>query len=204
MINKRYRNSIKNAKAMPGADCGSDHNPIVIDIKTKLKRVKKSKSTRKKWNVSNLDHEVIKERYKQESERLIYTADHGESVEKIWKNLKEGLIKTANAVCGKSTKTGKQNWITVEILNKMEERRMWKRNEEKYRSLSKAIKRMCRKAKSQYYNKICNEIESLDKSHNPKMYEIVKQLRPKKLRSEQGVENKDGKLLLDEKDILER
>ena len=131
MINKRYRNSIKNAKARPGADCGSDHNPIVIDIKTKLKRVKKSKSTRKKWNVSNLDQEVIKERYKQESERLIYTAHHGESVEKIWKNLKEGLIKTANAVCGKSTKTGKQNWITVEILNKMEERRMWKRNEEK-------------------------------------------------------------------------
>ena len=81
---------------------------------------------------------------------------------------------------------------------------MWKRNEEKYRSLSKALKRMCRKAKSQYYNKICNEIESLDKSHNPKMYGIVKQLRPKKLRSEKGVKNKDGKLLLDDKDILER
>ena len=52
----------RNIKARPGTDCGSDHNPIVIDIKTKLKRVKKSKSTRKKWNVSNLDQEVIKEK----------------------------------------------------------------------------------------------------------------------------------------------
>lgn len=83
-------------------------------------------------------------------------------------------MKTADAVCGKRTKTGKQDWITEEILDKMEERRMWKRNEEKYRSLSKIIKRTCRKAKSQYYSKICNEIESLDKSHNPKMYEKVK------------------------------
>ena len=46
---------------------------------------------------------------------------------------------------------------------------------------------MCRKAKSQYYNKICNEIESVDKSHNPKLYEKVKQLKPKKLRPEQGL-----------------
>ena len=67
-------------------------------------------------------------------------------------------MKPADAVCGKRTKTGKQDWITEEILDKMEERRMWKRNEEKYRSLSKIIKRMCIKAKSQYYNKICNEI----------------------------------------------
>ena len=86
MINKRYRNSIKNAKARPGADCGSAHNPVVITIKTKLKRMKKRKSTRKKWNVSNLDQEVIKEKYKQESERLIDAADHGESFKNLEKS----------------------------------------------------------------------------------------------------------------------
>ena len=62
MMNKRYWNSIKNAKARPGADCGSDNNPVVMNIKTKLKRVKKSRSIRKKWNVSNLDQEIIKEK----------------------------------------------------------------------------------------------------------------------------------------------
>ena len=81
---------------------------------------------------------------------------------------------------------------------------MWKRNEEKYRSLSKTIKKMCRKAKNEYYNEICNEIESLEKAHNPKMFQKVKQLRPRKLLSAEGVKNKDGKMLFDEKDILER
>ena len=36
----------------------------------------------KKWNISNLDEEVIKEKYKQESERLIDATDHGEREER--------------------------------------------------------------------------------------------------------------------------
>ena len=63
---------------------------------------------------------------------------------------------------------------------------------------------MCRKAKSDYYNEICNEIESLDKTHNPKLYQRVKQLRPRKLRPAEGVKIKHGQVLFDEKDILER
>ena len=56
----------------------------------------------------------------------------------------------------------------------MKERRVWRRNEEKYRNLSKTIKKMCRKAKNENHNKLCNEIESLDKAHNPKMFQKVK------------------------------
>ena len=84
MINKRYRNSVKNAKARPGADCGSDHNPVVINIKTTLKRMKKNKCTRRKWNVSKLESGTIKEKYKIESEKLIDAKDHGENVEEAW------------------------------------------------------------------------------------------------------------------------
>ena len=78
----------------------------------------------------------------------------------------------------------------------MEERRTWKRNEEKYRSLSKTVKKICGKAKNYYYNDIYKEIESLDKICNPKMYQKVKQLRPRKLRSEEGVKNKMEKCFL--------
>ena len=102
------------------------------------------------------------------------TNDHGQNFEEAWKNLKECLIKIEDAVCGNREKTKKQNWITEELLDKMEERRMCKRNEEKHKSLSKAIKKMCRKAKIEYYSKICNDIELLDKTHNPKRYQKVK------------------------------
>ena len=29
LVNKRFRNSIKTAKSLPGADCGSDHCPVM-------------------------------------------------------------------------------------------------------------------------------------------------------------------------------
>ncbi|XP_037803620.1 craniofacial development protein 2-like [Penaeus monodon] len=34
-IKKRYRSAIKNSKAYPGADCGSDHNPFICELKIK-------------------------------------------------------------------------------------------------------------------------------------------------------------------------
>ena len=204
MIRRIYRNSITNAMARPGADCGSDHNPVIINIKTPLKRLNKSKCSRKKWNISKLDKGTMKEKYKVESERLIDTKSNGTIVEEAWSKLKECLIKAADTVCGKIKYTKKQCWITEEILDKMEERRIWKRNDGKYRGLSKTIKKMCRKGKNEYYNEICNEIESLDKAHNLKMFQKVKQLRLRKLRSAEGLKNIDGEVLFEENDVLEK
>lgn len=42
-INQRYRNAILNAKARPGADCNSDHNPVIVTLRVKLKKLVKSK-----------------------------------------------------------------------------------------------------------------------------------------------------------------
>jgi len=33
MINERYRSSVSNARAYPGADANSDHNPVIANIK---------------------------------------------------------------------------------------------------------------------------------------------------------------------------
>ena len=98
----------RNAKARPGADCGSDHNPVAINIKTTLKRMKKNKCTRRKWNFSKLNSGTIKEEYRIESERLIDTKEYGENIEEACKKLKECPIKTADTVCGKRMYTKKK------------------------------------------------------------------------------------------------
>ena len=38
LVDKRYRNSITNSKARKDADCGSDHDPVWMTIKVKLKK----------------------------------------------------------------------------------------------------------------------------------------------------------------------
>ena len=41
-INERFRNSITQAKTYPGADCGSDHVPVICNFRVKLKKLPKA------------------------------------------------------------------------------------------------------------------------------------------------------------------
>ena len=38
-INNRFRNSVTQVKTYPGADCGSDHSPVVATLEVKLKKL---------------------------------------------------------------------------------------------------------------------------------------------------------------------
>ena len=40
-----WTSSIKQVSSLPGADCGTDHNFLIADIKIKLKRIQRSKQT---------------------------------------------------------------------------------------------------------------------------------------------------------------
>ena len=43
-MNKRFRNAITPVKGYPGADCGSDHVPIVATMNVKLRTHKRKKA----------------------------------------------------------------------------------------------------------------------------------------------------------------
>ncbi|XP_055388534.1 craniofacial development protein 2-like [Condylostylus longicornis] len=47
LVNARFRNAIKGAKTYPGADIGSDHNPIAVKVKVSLKKMLKKKHNSK-------------------------------------------------------------------------------------------------------------------------------------------------------------
>ena len=42
LCSQRWRNSIQSAKTRPGADCGSDHEPLIDKFRLKLKKVEKT------------------------------------------------------------------------------------------------------------------------------------------------------------------
>ena len=42
LCSQRWRSSIQSAKTRPGADCGSDHEPLIAKFKLKLKKVGKT------------------------------------------------------------------------------------------------------------------------------------------------------------------
>ena len=63
---------------------------------------------------------------------------------------------------------------------------------------------MCRQAKDKYYEDKCKEIEILDKAHSKLLYKKIKDLRPKGNRAVQTVKNKQGKILVEKDEIMER
>ena len=58
LVNQRCRSSITNAKSRSGADCGSDHNPVVFKVLVKLKVPKKKTSPVFKYSYEKLKKAV--------------------------------------------------------------------------------------------------------------------------------------------------
>src|SRR5437867_4577278 len=96
--------------------------------------------------------------------------------------------------------------MNSEILHKMEERRKCKnmRDEEQYKKLKQEIRKLCRQAKDKYYEDKCMEIEMLDKAHSQLMYQKIKELRPKGSRGLQTMKSKQGNVLMEKDEVMER
>ena len=65
IVRQRYRNSVKNSKAMPGADADTDHNLVAMTSQLQLKLIRKKKQATKRW-----DKETLKTRESDLSQRI--------------------------------------------------------------------------------------------------------------------------------------
>ena len=108
-------------------------------------------------------------------------------MEREWKNLQKALVETAENDLPEKAKMTRQPWMTQDILSLMDERRKWKINTVKYRELDKEIKKKCRKRKEEWILKKCGEIEDLEKTHSPRVYEKIRKLGSKKRDSRNNI-----------------
>jgi hypothetical protein len=102
-VDKRFRNGIQNSKSMPGADCKSDHNPVVVTVTIRPQKNRKAKST-VTWNINKLKNSAIKDAYKQKLGEQLKDrkADEEIDIDGIWNKLKESLEIVAEEICGKA------------------------------------------------------------------------------------------------------
>src|SRR3989442_4253502 len=73
------------------------------------------------------------------------------------------------------------------------------RDEEQYKKLKQEIRKLCRQAKDKY-----KEIEMLDKAHSQLMDQKIKELRPKGNRGLQTIKSKQGNVLMEKEEVMER
>ena len=94
LVKQRYRNSVKNAHACPGADGDSDHNLVVMKAKLKLKRLKKP-TLQKKWNLHALNGDNKQKLRDGVNSRLLNAPVTERDVNDKWNILKMAVIESA-------------------------------------------------------------------------------------------------------------
>ena len=119
------------------------------------------------------------------------------------------VTETANEVPGKHCQK-KKTWVTAEILdlcNKRKEltkKRFKPKGSEKYREVNN-IKRCMKKAKENWTGEQCSEIEeNLRKNNSNRAYQLVKDFTIVKQRRGPTVQDRSGKCLTGERQILNR
>ena len=210
LVEKRFRNGVKNCKARLDADCGSDHNPVLARLCVKLQKSgNNAKVKSDRWNTERLKDVHVRDQFTQVVEDKIDSVVETEDINLLWQNIKSCIVATADQVCGKHIPEKRQKWMTDEILQKMEARRKLKNDEtesgqRKYKDLKHEVQRLCRQACNAYYKEKCDEIEHLEATHNPMMYKKIKEMTLKRKINGQSIKDKDGNLLSEPQEILER
>ena len=208
-INKRFRNAVKSTRTFPGADCNSDHVPIVIEMAVKLKKPRKRK-LKPKVNIKLLKSDSnIKDLYnvavRNKFEALENEAEES-TMQSVYDNLSAAIEEASAEILPKVTRTPNRPWMTEAILRLMDDRRRCKGTDDQlYRELNRTIHQDCRIAKERWMDEKCTEVEDLSKRDQQLMYSKVNDIiKKKKSNKNVAIKKADGTIAMDIEDVKTR
>ena len=121
------------------------------------------------------------------------------------------VTETANETLGKYRHKKKQPWVTPNIFHLCKKRRELKKDKfttegaKQYKAVNQHIKKSMVKARETWIEERCEETDdSLGKNNSKKAYQLVKDLTSSKQGRTTTIQDKNGKRLTEDKDILNR
>ena len=128
-INKRFRNAVTKAMTFPGADCNSDHVPVVVEMRVQLKKPKKS-NFKSKTNFKPLKADGnLKELYSirvRNKYEMLREESEVSPIERNFESLRPVIEEANMQMLPKVNRKAKRPWFTDDIVMLMDERRMCK------------------------------------------------------------------------------
>ncbi|KAK3771587.1 hypothetical protein RRG08_041516 [Elysia crispata] len=91
LVQDIFRNAIKTSKSMPGADCDSDHVPVMCKLQVKLKKIRKPKAHSKLQVELLKSDQEIKEQFSIDIKNKFALLDSITEAETIWDNIKDSI-----------------------------------------------------------------------------------------------------------------
>lgn len=226
-INGRFARSMRDVRVKRGADVGSDHYLVVMDLKLRLKKCCTSKNRKPcGFDVTKLKDKNIKDKFIIELKNRFSMLEDGKDgdiqdineVEQEWQRIEKAFTETAGNVIGKKEKRKSKEWISGETWKLIEKRKNIKnlmdctkserklgQYRENYREANKNVKRNARKDKREYYESLAMEAQrAADNGEMKTIYQVIKQISGNRSKQEYTVKDKQGKIMSSEKDIENR
>ena len=127
-LNHRFLICIQLTKTRPGADCGSDHQPLIAKFRLKLKKVGKTNRP-DRYNANQIPYD-----YTVEVTNRIKGLDVVNRVpEELWPEIHNIVLEAANKSIPRKKKSKKAKWSSEEALQIAEEQREMKGKGERER-----------------------------------------------------------------------
>jgi len=127
LVQKSLLSSVRNSRAFPSADCGSDHQLVVANIKFKLKKSPPAKHNRK-IDINKLtdpetqanNHETAEAKWKQ------LLKEEPSNANEEWNKVKSVIHETSADQLGYGTGQKPKKWISDDTCHLIDEKRKYK------------------------------------------------------------------------------
>ena len=165
----------KVSKKTPGADCGSDHELLIVKFRLKLKKV--GKTTRPfRYDLNQIPYD-----YTVEVRNRFKGLDLIDRVpEELWTEVHDIVQETGSKTTSKKKKCKKAKWLSEVALQISVKRREAKSKGEKkrYKHLNAEFQRIARRDKKAFLSDQCKEIE--ENNRMGKTRDLFKEIRDTK------------------------
>ena len=216
LVRKRFRSSINIARtrSFPGADIGSDHDLLMMTIKLRLRKTNKPRQVRIRFDLEKLKDPSVAQAFEAsiggKFAPLTILGHEEINLDSLITTFNKAVIDTAGEILGKHRGI-KKPWVTADILDLCDVRRKLKSKRgdhegaKKYNEINNRIKKSIKKAKESWLEDQCKEVEkSLNRNDSKRAYQLVKDLTTEKQGRSNTIQDKAGKSLTENRDILNR
>ncbi|KAI5729125.1 hypothetical protein M8J77_025799 [Diaphorina citri] len=220
LICKKWRSSLLDTRSKRGADCGSDHNLVIAEIRLKIAAIKSLYDRRQRfYDVEKLKDKDTARYFNLELRNRFEALDFetNQTVEDRWAKVKTVIKETSEQKLGYKTKT-KKPWVSNITNIKIEERRQLKklrdeaktrdqktRANKEYNDKNREVKKSFRNDKRKWAENLAQEAQRAANTGNIKeLYNTTKKLANKQFRSKKPIKDKNGNAMFNEKDQIKR
>ncbi|VDO66446.1 unnamed protein product [Schistosoma margrebowiei] len=208
-INKTFRRTREDVRTKRGADIASDHHLLVAKMKLKLKKHwTMGRTISQKFNTAFLRDTSKLNKFKTALSNKFQAFHYllngeGTTVESDWKGIKEAITSTCHEVLGH------KEWITVDTLDKIQERRNKKaaintsrtraekaKAQAEYTVVNKQVKKSIRTDKRKYVEDLATTAEKAAREGNMRqLFDTTKKLSGNFRKPERPVKSKEGEVI---------